>query len=108
MFFDWDKSDITAEAADTLNRAAAAYKETGSARITLAGHADRSGPADYNVGLSQRRNEAVRDYLTGQGIPTGVISSEAFGESQPLIETADGVREPQNRRVEINLGGAGS
>ena len=107
VFFDWDQSDITPEAADTLNRAAQSYRDGGQTSITLAGHADKSGPADYNVGLSQRRADAVRDYLTGQGLPEGAISTEAFGESRPLVETADGVREPQNRRVEIMFGGAG-
>jgi outer membrane protein OmpA-like peptidoglycan-associated protein len=70
----------------------------------LAGHADRSGPADYNVGLSQRRANNVRSYLAGHGIPDGVMTTQAFGESRPLVETADGVREPQNRRVEVTFG----
>jgi outer membrane protein OmpA-like peptidoglycan-associated protein len=60
------------------------------------------------VGLSQRRADSVRSYLAGRGIPDGSIATEAFGESRPLVETADGVREPQNRRVEITFGpGAG-
>ncbi|MBA4759884.1 OmpA family protein, partial [Sphingosinicella sp.] len=106
VFFDFDKSDITTDAADILNRAAQAYKETGQASVTLAGHADAAGPADYNVGLSQRRADAVRKYLVGQGVPETAVASEAFGETRLLVETADGVREPQNRRVEINFGGA--
>jgi OOP family OmpA-OmpF porin len=70
----------------------------------LAGHADKSGSPQYNVGLSERRNASVRAYLTSKGIPDGVITSEAFGESRPRVETADGVRELQNRRVEITYG----
>ncbi len=70
----------------------------------LAGHADKSGTATYNVGLSQRRNAAVRAYLETNGIPGGVIATEAFGETAPLVQTADGVREPQNRRVEVSYG----
>src|SRR3546814_14611666 len=70
----------------------------------LAGHADRSGPADYNVGLSQRRADSVKGYMTSHAIPEGVISTEAFGESRPRVDTADGVREVQNRRVEITYG----
>jgi outer membrane protein OmpA-like peptidoglycan-associated protein len=104
VFFDWDKSDITPEAAAILDNAAAAYQQTGSAQVMLAGHADRSGSADYNVGLSQRRADAVRAYLAGRGVPDGAMSTSAFGESQPLVQTADGVREPQNRRVEITFG----
>jgi outer membrane protein OmpA-like peptidoglycan-associated protein len=104
VFFDWDKADITPEAMGILDNAAAAYQQTGQASVMLAGHADRSGSASYNVGLSQRRADAVRSYLAGKGIPDTAISTEAFGESRPLVETADGVREPQNRRVEITFG----
>ena len=105
VFFDWDKSDVTPEAASILDNVAAQYASTGQASVTLAGHADKSGSDQYNVGLSERRAAAVRDYLVGKGVPGGVITSEAFGESRPLVETADGVREPQNRRVEINFAG---
>lgn len=109
VFFDWNKSDITPEAASILDNAAAAYQQTGQASITLAGHADKSGSPQYNVGLSQRRADAAKAYLAGKGVPETAVATEAFGESKPLVETADGVREPQNRRVEINFGpGAGA
>ena len=104
VFFDWDESTITPEAANVLNSAVSAYSNCGTARVMLAGHADRSGSAQYNVGLSQRRNAAVQQYLTGRGIPAARIMSEAFGESQNRVATADGVRELQNRRVEVTYG----
>ena len=104
VFFDWDKSDITPEAAAILDNAAAAYAQTGRASVMLAGHADKSGSDAYNVALSQRRADAVKAYLAGKGIADGAITTQAFGESRPLVETADGVREPQNRRVEITYG----
>ena len=104
VFFDWDRDEITPAAAQILDNAAAAYAQTGSASVTLAGHADRSGSDAYNVGLSQRRANNVRSYLAGRGVPDGSITTEAFGESRPLVDTADGVREPQNRRVEITYG----
>ncbi|MDC0886971.1 outer membrane beta-barrel protein [Altererythrobacter sp.] len=104
VFFDWDESTITPEAATILNNAVSAYANCGTASVMLAGHADASGPATYNVGLSQRRNASVRDYLAGRGIPDARISSEAFGESQLRVPTANGVRELQNRRVEISYG----
>lgn len=106
VFFDWDRSNITPEAAAILDRAADQYASTGQTSVTLAGHADKSGKADYNVALSQRRADAVKAYMTGKGVAAGVIATEAFGESRPLVDTADGVREPQNRRVEITFGGA--
>jgi outer membrane protein OmpA-like peptidoglycan-associated protein/opacity protein-like surface antigen len=104
VFFDWDRADITPQAAGILDNAAAQYAATGNAQVVLAGHADRSGSDQYNVGLSQRRAENVRQYLAGRGIAEGVMRTEAFGESRPAVETADGVREPQNRRVEITFG----
>src|SRR3546814_17342026 len=70
----------------------------------LAGHADRSGSATYNVGLSNRRNDAVRSYLTARGISDGSIGAQGFGETRPDVATADGVRNDQNRRVEITYG----
>ncbi len=103
VFFDWDKAEITPEAADILNRASEAFQQTGQVSVMLAGHADRSGTDQYNQGLSERRAAVVREYMAGKGVSTGAITSEAFGESRPLVETADGVREPQNRRVEINF-----
>ena len=104
VFFDWDKADITAEAAGILDNAISNYQNCGNASVMLAGHADRSGSASYNVGLSQRRANNVKAYLSARGIPDGVIGTEAFGESQPRVATDDGVRELQNRRVEVTYG----
>jgi OOP family OmpA-OmpF porin len=70
----------------------------------LAGHTDRSGRMSYNMGLAERRNASVADYLSGQGVPADRISGEAFGEAEPRVATADGVRELQNRRVEVTYG----
>ena len=109
VFFDWDKSDITPEAASILDNAIGNYANCGSAQVMLAGHADKSGSAKYNVGLSQRRADAVKAYMVAHAIPEAVVTEQAFGESRPRVETADGVREVQNRRVEINYGpGSGS
>ena len=104
VFFDFDKSDITAEAATILNNAVTAYANCGAASVMLAGHTDTSGRASYNVGLAERRNASVRSYMTGRGVPDGRITGEAFGETQPRVPTADGVREAQNRRVEVTYG----
>jgi outer membrane protein OmpA-like peptidoglycan-associated protein/opacity protein-like surface antigen len=104
VFFDWDRDEITPQASAILDNAASAYQTCGQAQVMIAGHADKSGSDQYNVGLSQRRAANVRSYLAGRGIPDGVMTTEAFGESRPLVETADGVREPQNRRVEITYG----
>src|SRR3546814_19177366 len=70
----------------------------------LAGHADRSGSATYNVGLSQRRADAVNSYLTARGVADTAVTTQAFGETRPAVATADGVRNDQNRRVETTYG----
>jgi outer membrane protein OmpA-like peptidoglycan-associated protein len=101
VFFDWDRSNLSQQALQTIGQAAASYKTKGSARITATGHADRSGPENYNMALSLRRANAVKDALVRDGVPATAISVIGKGETQPLVPTADGVREPQNRRVEI-------
>jgi len=104
VFFDFDRSDVSPEAANILNNAATAYANCGTARVMLAGHTDTSGSAQYNQGLAERRNASVQSYLGGRGVSAGQIMTQAFGESQPRVPTADGVREPQNRRVEVTYG----
>ncbi len=104
VFFDWDKSDLTTSAMSTLDTAVAQYGNCGNARVMLAGHADKSGKPAYNVGLSQRRNTSVRGYLESHGISGGVITTDALGETTPRVPTEDGVREQQNRRVEVTYG----
>jgi OOP family OmpA-OmpF porin len=101
VFFDWDRSNLSDQALNTIRQAAGAYKTKGSARITATGHTDRSGPEAYNMALSLRRANAVKDALVREGVPATAIAVIGRGEANPLVPTADGVREPQNRRVEI-------
>jgi OmpA-OmpF porin, OOP family len=101
VFFDFDRSDITPEADRVIVQAANNAKVATVTRITLTGHADRSGPVAYNQRLSERRANAVAARLVREGIPPSAIVTIGRGETQPLVPTADGVREPQNRRVEI-------
>jgi OmpA-OmpF porin, OOP family len=104
LFFDWDKDEITPAAAAILDNAAGGYRQLGPAPVVIAAHTDRSGSERYNDRLSQRRADNVRDYLAGRGIPRDAITVESFGERHPLVDTPDGVREPQNRRVEVTFG----
>jgi len=103
VFFDFDRADLTPRAREIIAQAAQASRSQQTTRIEVAGHADRSGTPQYNQGLSQRRANNVAAELVRNGVPRGAISVAAFGESRPLVPTADGVREPQNRRVEIVL-----
>ncbi len=103
VFFDFDKSDLTPAAQDTIRKAVIAYKTKGGAQIKASGHTDRAGTDAYNMALSLRRANAVKDQLVREGVAAADISVVGLGESQPMVPTADGVREAQNRRVEIVL-----
>ena len=103
VFFEWDRSDLSAQALDVIRQAANAYKTKGGAQLTATGHTDRSGPETYNMALSLRRANAVKDALVRDGVSPEDISVVGLGEAQPLVPTADGVREAQNRRVQIVL-----
>lgn len=102
VFFDWNRADLTARARQIIGEAAEAARAQPT-RIELAGHADRTGTPQYNLALSRRRADTVAEELVRRGIARQDITVTALGETQPLVATADGVREPQNRRVEIIL-----
>jgi outer membrane protein OmpA-like peptidoglycan-associated protein len=103
VFFDWDKSDLSARARQIISEAATNASKVKVTRIEVSGYADLSGTHVYNQALSQRRANAVAAELVKDGVPQSEIVTQAFGDSHPLVPTAPGVREPQNRRVEIVL-----
>ena len=103
VFFDWDRADLTDRARQIIAEAATNAQRVGSTRIEVSGHADRPGTAAYNQRLSVRRAEAVAAELGRRGIARNQITVQGFGFDRPLVPTAMGVREPQNRRVEIVL-----
>lgn len=106
VFFDWGKPELTRDAEATLQEALAAFRRLRPGRVEIEGHTDRSGPAAVNLAASRRRAEAVRARLIALGIPAAAITVSALGESRPIVATADGVREAQNRRVEVRFQGA--
>lgn len=104
VFFDFDKATLTEAARSVVVSAAAVAKENQSARLQVNGYTDTSGTREYNLALSRRRAEAVRAELIANGVAESRISIAAFGKENLRVQTADGVREPQNRRVEVSIG----
>ncbi|MBE0531765.1 MAG: OmpA family protein [Rhodospirillales bacterium] len=102
VYFDWDKSEIKPEGYTVLDQVAQRIRTTGF-NVYLVGHADTSGPNDYNMALSERRAEAVKEYLLAKGIGPSTISTKWVGENDPLIATLDDVREAKNRWVAIDV-----
>jgi len=103
IFFGFNKCNITAEADSVLSEAAAAAKSGGSASVTIVGHTDTVGSPKYNQKLSECRANAAKSNLAGKGVPEGAISASGKGESELMVQTGDGVKEPQNRRATIDL-----
>ena len=103
VFFGFNKSNLTAEAARVVTEAAAAAKKYGSASIAVVGHTDTVGSNDYNMRLSMRRSQAVKDGLMANGIAADMITTGGRGEAELMVQTGDSVKEPQNRRATIDL-----
>jgi len=101
VFFDWDKYNITPEGQQIIALAAQQYKAGGSVRLQVTGYTDLSGSAGYNQRLSERRANAVANALAALGVARNVMVVTGRGMNDPRVPTAPGVREPQNRRVEI-------
>jgi OmpA-OmpF porin, OOP family len=101
VFFDWDKATLTDRARQIVAEAASTLAKVEHTRIEVNGYTDTSGTVQYNQGLSIRRAQTVAAELVKDGVPQAAISIQGFGETHLLVPTGAGVREPQNRRVEI-------
>jgi len=103
-YFGFGESTLTREARGPLVRFALDFIATGQTAVQIAGHTDR---AEDDDALAQRRAEVVRDYLVALRVPASAMTVQSYGELRPAIDTPDGTREPDNRRVEVMVG-AGS
>ena len=103
VFFGFDSVEIPASAASILANAARAAAAKDGVIVDIVGHADTSGSDAYNQALSERRAAAVQQALSSRGVAVDRMTTSGRGENALLIETADGVREPSNRRAEIVL-----
>ncbi|HEY1856358.1 OmpA family protein [Acidocella sp.] len=103
VFFDWDRYNLTPRATQIIAQAADASHTQNVTTLNVSGYTDTSGTPRYNQGLSMRRAKAVAAQLVTDGVPQSEIQIHAYGETHLLVPTGPGVREPQNRRVEIVL-----
>ena len=103
VYFEFDQSDVRAEDRATLERHALRLANDASASIRLEGHADERGSREYNIGLGERRAQAVRKILLIQGAGTNQISTVSYGEERPAAFGSDEESWALNRRVEIRF-----
>ena len=103
VYFEWDRSNLNAAATQVIDEAAQRAHACNITAATVVGHTDTSGSAAYNMGLSQRRADVVRDALVSRGIDASTITTQARGETDLAKPTRDGVREPLNRRTAVTI-----
>ncbi len=103
IFFAWNKCNITPEADKVLGEAADTAKGGQSAKVSIVGHTDSSGSTAYNQRLSECRANAAKSNMVGKGVPEGSITASGKGESELMVQTGDGVKEPQNRRATVDV-----
>ncbi|MCB9989329.1 MAG: OmpA family protein [Rhodospirillales bacterium] len=103
VFFDFDSTEIGAGGNNVLDAVAEEFKGKNTNVIKVVGHTDAAGPKSYNNRLAMKRANAVRDALAVRGVDASIIRVEGRGEDELLVQTADGVREPANRRAQITF-----
>jgi outer membrane protein OmpA-like peptidoglycan-associated protein len=101
VHFAYDRANIATSTAPVLDRIASILRANPAISISIEGHADERGSADYNLRLSQRRADAVRAYLAAAGVETARMKTAAFGKSKPEVKGADAETYAVNRRVVI-------
>lgn len=103
VFFNWDSKDLGSGALNVLDAVAQEVAKNPPSQINIIGHADTSGPQDYNQKLAFSRANKVRDALVQRGVNANILMVDSRGENELLVETPDNVREPANRRVNISF-----
>lgn len=103
VLFDFDKSDLTAEARSQLDGLMSKLSHANVVSIRVVGHTDSVGTDAYNQRLSERRASSVVEYLLTQGLAPDKLTSEGKGESEPVADNATDEGRAQNRRVELHL-----
>ena len=105
LFFDFGVAELSSDARSIVREAIEAVQQQRSARIIIVGHTDTVGSRAYNQRLSERRALAVKNEMVRAGVDEEQIATIGRNFADPIIPTGPGVREPQNRRAVIDLGG---
>jgi outer membrane protein OmpA-like peptidoglycan-associated protein len=101
LYFFWDSTKLKPDSRKTIKEIITEIGKRASSDIEVIGHTDRSGADEFNMTLSRKRAEKVRDFLVAANIASAAIRVAFHGEGNPLILTVDNVPEPRNRRVEV-------
>ncbi|WP_410207514.1 OmpA family protein [Fusobacterium sp.] len=101
ILFDFDKSEVKDSVKDSLNILGKALTENKDIKIKINGHTDFIGTDQYNLGLSVKRANAIKNYLAGRGVSRNNISIEGYGKQSPVASNATSTGRAQNRRVEF-------
>jgi outer membrane protein OmpA-like peptidoglycan-associated protein len=101
VLFATNEATLTADAIETLDKAAASLQEWGDVKVEVAGYTDNTGTVEYNEKLSWRRADAVRTYLIDKGIAAERLTAKGYGESNPVADNATEAGRSENRRVEL-------
>jgi peptidoglycan-associated lipoprotein len=104
IYFNFDSSEIRAEFAEVIAAHAVQLAKKSALRLTLEGNTDERGAREYNIGLGERRAQAVRRALMLHGAPEAQLNTVSFGEERPAVEGEDEAAWAQNRRVELLYG----
>jgi len=99
VFFAFDRSDLTPEAQDTLDRQAAWLKRFANVNVIVEGHADERGTREYNLALGERRATAARNYLIAAGVAASRINTVSYGKERPAVAGSNEAAWAQNRRA---------
>jgi peptidoglycan-associated lipoprotein len=102
VFFDYDKADIKQDMVSVLMTNAAWMKSNSNARLTIEGHCDERGSEEYNIGLGDRRANAVKEFLLAQGVPASRVSTVSYGEERPVCREETEECFSRNRRAHFD------
>ena len=105
VLFDTGKSDLRSNAREALAKLSGIVLNYPSLRLAIEGHTDSTGSAEFNQTLSEKRADAVRDYLVNQGLDAGKLTSQGMGLNDPVADNATAEGRQKNRRVEIIVSG---